>query len=114
MPQGVAKASEGNVAWIWACTCLLSVMDLTAPEAQPIVRGLEGMGSTLRFVLENDCSHIVDYGYTSAAHTSGTGAANTSPRVASPSMVANVCWLYHLSKPRWAENGCMDSYSLSQ
>lgn len=66
----MAKANEANIWSIWSCTCLLSTLDLTAPESQPILRDLEGMASTIRFVLENDCSHIVECGYTSAAHTS--------------------------------------------
>ena len=37
---------------------MLAALDLTAPEAKPIVKLLEGIPSTLRFVLENNLDHI--------------------------------------------------------
>ena len=48
---------------MWA----LSLLDLTAPEAQPIVRQLEGMGSALRFVLDHSLDHIKALGFTTAS-----------------------------------------------
>jgi hypothetical protein len=40
---GRKKVPDANVATVW-CTCtMLSTLDLTAPEAQPIVRLLEGI-----------------------------------------------------------------------
>lgn len=52
--QGASKVDEANSMGIWACAQLLCVLDLTAPEAAPIVRMLEEMPSTLRFMLVRD------------------------------------------------------------
>jgi hypothetical protein len=49
--QGVAKVDGATVNGLWCCIAVLSTLDLTAPEAVPIVSRLEGMASTLRFVL---------------------------------------------------------------
>ena len=49
--QGAGKVSEANVQGLWCCVSLLSTLDLTAPEAAPIVQMLEDMPSTLRFTL---------------------------------------------------------------
>jgi hypothetical protein len=64
--RGRKKVPDANVATIW-CTCtMLSCLDLTAPEAQPIVRLLEGIASSLRFMLDNDVVHFKFIGNTSA------------------------------------------------
>ena len=48
---------------MWA----LSLLDLTAPEAQPIVQQLEGMGSALRFTLDHSLDHMKAMGLTTAS-----------------------------------------------
>ena len=48
---------------MWALTNL----DLAAPEARPIVRLLEGMGSALRFVLDHSLDHMKALGFTTAS-----------------------------------------------
>eukprot|EP01045_Picozoa_sp_COSAG04_P006640 COSAG04_NODE_330_length_16594_cov_25.794146_14_plen_146_part_00 len=45
----------------------LSLLDLTAPEARPIVRLLEGMASALRFGLEHSLDQVKAMGFTSAS-----------------------------------------------
>jgi hypothetical protein len=52
--QGAGKVGEANVQGLWCCVSLLSTLDLTAPEAAPIVQMLEDMPSTLRFILVRD------------------------------------------------------------
>ena len=44
------KVPEANICGILCCLLLFD-MDLNTPEAAPIVRMLEGMPSTLRFLL---------------------------------------------------------------
>ena len=49
--RGLEKVAEANVSAIHFSAFLLKTLDLTAPEAAPIVRKLEEIPSTLRFVL---------------------------------------------------------------
>ena len=72
--QGPRKVEEANVQGIFCCVQLLSTLDLTAPEAVPIVRQLKGMASTLRFVLDNSLSHMQGIGFTSAGPASAVCA----------------------------------------
>jgi hypothetical protein len=65
--RGASKVDEANVVCIWASLCLMSTLDLTAPDAKPIVERLEGMSSALRFVLRNPLEHIRELGYTTTA-----------------------------------------------
>lgn len=67
--RGASKMCQANVCGIWSCMQALSstAMDLTAPEAQPIVRQLESIPSALRFVLAHPLNHHSDLGYTTEA-----------------------------------------------
>jgi hypothetical protein len=49
--QGPSKVGDASVCSIWCPVSLFCKLDLTAPEALPIVQQLEGMASTLRFLL---------------------------------------------------------------
>lgn len=66
--QGAEKVSDANIICILCCVMTLHTLDLTAPEATPIVTLLENMPSTLRFVLDNNLSHARDFGFTTATH----------------------------------------------
>jgi hypothetical protein len=68
--EGGRRVSETNVGGIICCLLLLGSLDLTAPDALPIVRQLEGMASTLFFVLENPLSHMRNFGWETSAQTS--------------------------------------------
>jgi hypothetical protein len=61
--RGVAKLSEANVVAIDICLLMLCSLDLTAPEAAPIVQQLEAIPSALRFVLAHPLSHFEAVGY---------------------------------------------------
>ena len=65
--QGARNVPETNILAVEEPLNLLALLDLTAPEAAPIVRSLEGMPSTLRFILDNDLSFLKDMGYTTAS-----------------------------------------------
>eukprot|EP01046_Picozoa_sp_COSAG06_P028510 COSAG06_NODE_2574_length_6643_cov_4.825402_5_plen_119_part_00 len=59
--RGLEKVAEANVSAIHFSAFLLKTLDLTAPEAAPIVRKLEEIPSTLRFVLvrgHRDALHV--------------------------------------------------------
>lgn len=62
MNSGVSKLSSANVTAIWGWVQMLQSLDLTAPEAAPIVRQLEAIPSALRFLLSNPQSHFKDLG----------------------------------------------------
>ena len=72
--QGVAKIEEANVVGVWASVCVMTTMDLTASEAEPILRLLREMPSTLRFVLDHSLGHIRDVGMSSGASCSAVCA----------------------------------------
>ena len=68
--QGAGKVGEANVQGLWCCVSLLSTLDLTAPEAVPIVRLLADMPSTLRFIFDNPLFHVREMGWTTPAQLS--------------------------------------------
>ena len=65
--RGPAKVDEANVLGIGCGLWALSLLDLAAPEARPIVRLLEGMGSALRFTLDHSLDHMKALGFTTAS-----------------------------------------------
>ena len=65
--RGPDKIDEANVFGIACGLWALSGLDMTVPEAQPIVRLLEGMGSALRFVLDHSLDHMKALGLTTAS-----------------------------------------------
>ena len=65
---GPSKTDDAIVGWgidnaIWA----LTELDLSAPEARPIVQLLEGMPSALRFALDHPLDHFKAVGLSSGA-----------------------------------------------
>eukprot|EP01050_Picozoa_sp_SAG11_P000974 SAG11_NODE_38_length_21705_cov_24.667453_12_plen_606_part_00 len=62
--QGASRVETTNVLAVEEPLNLMAMLDLTAPEAEPIVQQLEA--STLQFIIQNDISHIKDMGYTTA------------------------------------------------
>jgi hypothetical protein len=87
--RGAGLVTEANVLAVEEPLNLFAMLDLTAPEAVPIMRQLEDMPTTLRFILvsgivaihlcacladqetlprqDNNLSHIKDMGYTTAS-----------------------------------------------
>ena len=65
--RGRAKVDEANVIAVGLGMWALTNLDLAAPEAQPIVRLLEGMGSALRFGLEHSLDQVKAMGFTTAS-----------------------------------------------
>ena len=67
--RGVSKVNEGNVCGIWGVVQMLTSnsLDLTSPEARPIVQQLQGIPSALRFLLDHPLSHFRYLGLTSSA-----------------------------------------------
>ncbi len=72
--NGKAGVSETNAMTIWGVPIMLSKLDLTAPEAMPIVRLLQNIPSTVRFVLEHPVIHVAQIGCVSSAHMSAVCA----------------------------------------
>ena len=68
--KGASKVDEANPCGIVCCILLFGSLDLTAPEAAPIMRMLEQMPSTLNFLAQHDLLHIPAGGWTSAANCS--------------------------------------------
>ena len=64
--RGASKVSEANVLTVWCSAELLAQLDLSAEDARPIVQMLEGIPSTLKFVLEHELVHFVELGYTTS------------------------------------------------
>ena len=60
--RGVSKVPDATPCGIWACMATLAALDLTAPEAKPLVKLLEGIPSALRFMLENNVDHVKGIG----------------------------------------------------
>ncbi len=63
--RGPGKVLEANVTAIDILLLMLCSLDLTAPEARPIVKQLEAIPSALQFVLANPLSHFETVGYQS-------------------------------------------------
>ena len=76
--RGVSKLHEANVIGVWCCITMLAALDLTAPEAKPIVVLCEGIPSALRFMLENNLDHIQALGMSTNGACSAVCA--TAPR----------------------------------
>lgn len=72
--QGVSKVDESPGNGMFCAVHLFNTLDFAAPEAAPIMRMLEDMPSTLRFLLEHSRSHLKDIGATSAAAASAVCA----------------------------------------
>ena len=64
---GVGKTDDASVYGIYHALGALATLDLSAPEARPIVQLLEGMGSALRFVLGHPLAHFKALGLTAGA-----------------------------------------------
>jgi hypothetical protein len=59
--QGVSKVGEASANAMFCILQLFVTLDMAAPEAVPVMRLLEGMSSTLRFVLVSSLhSHVFD------------------------------------------------------
>ena len=56
--RGAQQTESANVFGLFHAIWALISVDLTAPEARPIVQLLEGMGSALRFVLDHPLEHV--------------------------------------------------------
>ena len=65
--RGCSRVAEGNTCALVSAAWALSMLDLAAPAARPVVRLLGGMPSALRFALEHPLAHIKDVGITSSA-----------------------------------------------
>ena len=65
--RGAGKLDEANVYTVACALWALTLLDLTAPEAQPILRLLEGMGSALRFALDHSLDHFKALGFTTSS-----------------------------------------------
>ena len=66
--RGPAKVDEGNSAGLIGAAWALTLIDMTAAEARPIVQLLEGMGSALRFTLDHPLDYIKSVGATTSAY----------------------------------------------
>ena len=66
---GPSKVEGANILSVWCSVELLAQLDLTTPEAQPIVEMLKAIPSTLRFVLEHELVHVDSLGYTTSSVT---------------------------------------------
>jgi hypothetical protein len=64
---GYSKVAETSPNIITCALSLIASLDLTTPEAVPIVQLLEGMPTALQFVLENPLSHVTAFGMNSDA-----------------------------------------------
>eukprot|EP01052_Picozoa_sp_SAG31_P008653 SAG31_NODE_440_length_15664_cov_8.209252_10_plen_516_part_00 len=65
--RGPDMVSESCVMTVWAPFAMIASCDLAGPEASPIVRMLEEIPSALRFVMDNEVSHVRQMGMTSSA-----------------------------------------------
>ena len=65
--RGAGKLDEANVYALACGLWALTLLDLTTPEAQPILRLLEGMGSALRFALDHSLDHFKALGFTTSS-----------------------------------------------
>ena len=64
---GAGAVTEANVAVFIHALIMLQSLDLSAPEATPIVEQLRQIPSALRFLLDHDLVHIGPTGMTTAA-----------------------------------------------
>ena len=64
--RGPSKVEEAHTCGILCTVFGLSLLDMTTPEARPIVRLLDGMGSALRFTLDHPLNHLSVIGQTTA------------------------------------------------
>ena len=64
--RGPSKVEEAHTCGILCTVFGLSLLDMTTPEARPIVRLLDGMGSALRFTLDHPLNHLSAIGQTTA------------------------------------------------
>ncbi len=62
--RGVSKVHEATPLGIWCCVQMLATLDLTAAEAQPIVKVLKTIPSTLHYMLKNNLDHCKGIGQT--------------------------------------------------
>lgn len=65
--RGASKVQDANPLSGMMPMYGLARLDLAAPEAQPIVELLAGMGSALRFTLEHPLEFLKDLGLTTAS-----------------------------------------------
>ncbi len=56
--RGAIKVPEATPCGIWCMVQMIAVLDLTAPEAKPVVRLLEDIPSALRFMLDHPLDHV--------------------------------------------------------
>ncbi len=56
--RGANKVPEATPCGIWCMVQMVAALDLTAPEAKPVVRLLEGIPSALRFMLDHPLDHV--------------------------------------------------------
>ena len=64
--QGSPRVGETCVISVWGPLRMLAGLDFGAPEALPILQMLDGMASTLRFVLANPLAHSREMGFVSS------------------------------------------------
>ena len=65
--KGEHKVGEANVMTVTHALLMLQTLNLTAPEAQPIVALLREIPSALRFALEHNVNHLKAMGMTTGA-----------------------------------------------
>ena len=65
--RGKGETDEANAWGTVNAIDSLTRLDLSAPEARPIVQLLEGMGSALRFALDHPLEHFEKMGLTTSA-----------------------------------------------
>ena len=80
--RGASKVQDANPLSGMMPMYGLARLDLAAPDAQPIVELLAGMGSALRFTLEHPLEFLKDFGLTTASCCAVSLALHTksSPR----------------------------------
>ena len=65
--HGAGAVAEANVCLFFHLLLMLAPLDLTAPEAKPIVGQLLQIPSSLKFVLDHNLDHVKGTGMTTAA-----------------------------------------------
>ena len=65
--HSTSAVPEANVCFIFHLLLVLAPLDLTVPQAKPIVEQLRQIPSSLKFVLDNNLDHVKCTGMTTAA-----------------------------------------------